>query len=90
MIGRQTAWMGSIDLHLNGRVADVEVGVEALGYASDESVSRMAHRHDEMNGKRVVGCAHSPNMEIMNFGDTWRRGEEDAHPLDLDALRYRL
>ena len=82
--------MGCIDLHLDRCVADVELRVEALGDARHEGVPGVALWHDEMSGERVIGRAHAPDVQIMNFGDARHAGEVGAHAFDLDALRHRL
>ena len=43
-----------------------------------------------MSGKRGVGRAHAPDVQIMNFGDARHTGEVGTHAFDLDALRHRL
>ena len=64
-----------VDLDLQGRMADAEMGLQLPLRLGQEAVAGMSPRHDEMGGQRRLGRAHRPDMEVVDAGDA-------RHPLE--------
>jgi hypothetical protein len=78
-----------IHLDLNGRMADVESLLQLMRDLHQRFITGMAARHQAVARQSGLGCAHRPDMQVVNCGHARLLFQETSDVARLDSGRHR-
>src|SRR5437870_462087 len=87
----EITWRGRIaNFQLNRRMMDRKSRRQSLRGFSKKFIAGMTTRNHQMHGQSGFRRAHRPNMQIVDFGNTWNREEMFTQNSDINSARDSL
>src|SRR5882672_2825668 len=77
-------------LDLDGRVLHVMACAQLPAHVGHEPVAGMPAGNDQVHGKRGLGGAHRPDVQVVHFGDPREHRQVGAHHARIDVLGDRV
>src|SRR6516162_5479284 len=88
--GQHTHLVGVGKFDLDRRVVDAETVVKLLRDAVEHGIAGMPAGNHQVTGKSRFGCAHAPDVQIMQPNYARNIQQKRAHGRGIDTLRHRV
>src|SRR6516162_368319 len=88
--GQHTHLVGVGKFDLDRRVVDAETVVKLLRDAVEHGIAGMPAGNHQVTGKSRFGCAHAPDVQIMQPNYAGNIQQKRAHGRGIDTLRHRV